>query len=91
MRHASSRPGHYVELRYEDFVADPHRALEETTHACGLPPASGPHEFLDQRVDLRDMNYRWREDFDDRQIELLDDLVGEQLRELGYEPAPRTS
>jgi hypothetical protein len=42
-------------------------------------------------VELRDMNYRWREDFDDRQIELLDDLVGEQLRELGYEPAPSTS
>jgi hypothetical protein len=84
-------PGHYVELRYEDFVTDPHRVLDEVTVACGLPSAREPHEFLDQRVDLRDMNYRWREDFDDRQIGLLDDLVGEQLRELGYEPAPSTS
>lgn len=78
-------PGHYVELRYEDFVADPHRLLDEVTAACDLPPARQPHEFLDTRVDLRDMNQGWRRALDGPQRALLEELIGDRLSDLGYD------
>ena len=80
-------PGQYVELRYEDFVADPHRALDEVTAACDLPPAPEPHEFLDARVDVRNMNLGWQEALDGSQRALLEELIGDQLSDLGYELA----
>jgi hypothetical protein len=74
----------YAELRYEDFVAAPEAALDEMAEFCGLPVSAEAHEFLRERVDLRDMNFRWREAFEPAEVEMLDDLIGDQLEQLGY-------
>lgn len=74
----------YAELRYQDFVAEPGPALDEIAAFCGLPVSRGAHEFLARRVDLRDMDFRWSEVFEPAEVELLEDLIGEELEELGY-------
>jgi omega-hydroxy-beta-dihydromenaquinone-9 sulfotransferase len=76
--------GRYTELRYEDFVADPHSGLDELTEFCGLAPAPAAHDFLDRRIRPRDMNYRWKHELGSEEIELLDRVAGELLIELGY-------
>lgn len=76
--------GRYTELRYEDFVTRPEVALDEMTDFCELPPSPDAQEFLARRVDLRDMNFRWRETFEPAEVEMLDDLIGEELTALGY-------
>jgi len=84
---AEVAPGRYAEVRYEDFVADPHAKLDEITAFCGLPPAPQAHSFLDRRVRLRDMNYQWRAAFTAEDVEMLDRLIGKLLDELGYRSA----
>ena len=79
--------GRYTEIRYEDFVARPEAALDEMTEFCELPASADAHEFLARRVDLRDMNFRWRETFEQAEVEMLDDLIGEELEALGYQDA----
>lgn len=76
-------PERYAEVRYEDFVADPHATIDEMTSFCELPAAAEPHEFLDARVEVRDMN-RGSADASESERELLDELIGGELAALGY-------
>lgn len=76
----------YTELRYEDFLADAHRRLDEISAFCGLPPGDAAHSFADRRT-LRDMNYRWQRELTGREIEMIEDRVGDLLDELGYPAA----
>ncbi|HEX2388304.1 MAG TPA: sulfotransferase [Solirubrobacterales bacterium] len=76
-------PGRYAEIRYEDFVADPHATIDEMTAFCALPGSADPHEFLSRRVEIRDMNSPSFA-LSDTDGKLLDDLIGEELAELGY-------
>jgi hypothetical protein len=77
-------PGRYAEILYEDFVRDPHRVLDEIVEFCRLRRDPGPHDFLDRRVELRDLSHRWRERLEPEQLGMLNGLMGESLRELGY-------
>jgi hypothetical protein len=76
----------YTEVRYEDFLDDPHGELERLTAFSGLPRAPETHRFLDRRIRLRDMNYRWREDLSLEEIEVVEQLIGDLLSDLGYRP-----
>ncbi len=80
-------PTRYCEIRYEDFVANPHRALDELTTFCDLRPSARPREFLDRRYELRDMNPRWSAVFDSDELGMLNEVMGTTLEELGYGPA----
>ena len=51
--------------------------------ALELPAAAEPHEFLDARVEVRDMN-RGSADASESERELLDELIGGELAALGY-------
>jgi hypothetical protein len=77
-------PERYAEVRYEDFVADPHRVLDELTTFCDLPPSPAPHEYLDRRIELRDMNVQ-NGAFSEGEIQMLNDVMADTLEELGYE------
>ncbi len=77
-------PGRYMEIRYEDFIADPHRRLDELTAFCGLPRSTDAHAFLAERVQIRDMNYQWSSAMTEAELTQLDLLIGGLLEELGY-------
>jgi len=84
-------PDRYAEVRYEDFVADPHEMIDEIARFCGLPVRPEPHEFLRARVEVRDMNRR-SVDLSPSEQSMFDDLIGVELAELGYiggEPGER--
>jgi len=77
-------PGRYMEIRYEEFIADPHRRLDEITAFCGLPRSADAHAFLTQRVRIRNMNYQWSNAMEAAQLLQLDLLIGGLLADLGY-------
>jgi len=81
---AGLAPDRYAEIRYEDFVASPHRLLDELAATCDLGPSPKSSAFLDSRIALRDMNFQWRERFSDHEIAALDAIMGETLAEHGY-------
>ena len=80
-------PGRYAEVRYEDFVRDPHGLIDQIVEFGGLPPDPRPHEFLDHRLELRDLNNQWRQRLADAEIERINAVLEEPLRDLGYSSA----
>jgi hypothetical protein len=73
------------EVRYEEFLADPGATVDRMLESVGLRPSPRVHEFLRRRYELRDMNARARaEAAPAADRELLERLLGETLRSLGY-------
>lgn len=81
---ASAAPGRYTEVRYEDFVTDPHRSLDRIVDFCELPRDQRPHAFIDERVEVRNMNDRWRGQLTEAEVEGIEGLLEKPLREHGY-------
>jgi omega-hydroxy-beta-dihydromenaquinone-9 sulfotransferase len=81
-RHA---PDRYIEARYEDFIHDPHAAIDRVIDACDLRLSPEIHEFLD-RINLHaDSNRRWREAFSHRELEVLNRVMRDALATFGYQ------
>ena len=72
------------EVRYEEFLADPRATVDRMLESVGLQPSPRVHEFLRRRYELRDMNTRARAEAPAADRELLERLLGETLRSLGY-------
>jgi hypothetical protein len=79
-------PGRYAEVRYEDFLAEPHRTLDRIANFCELPRSPEAHDYLDRHVSLRGDDQRWRERFDAEERRMVDELMAESLVAFGYDP-----
>lgn len=86
---AHQAPGRYVELRYEDFLTSPHRALDEMADFCDLPRSPRVHAFLARRYALRSTSKDPAGGFTPDDQALLDDLLGATLRDFDYAVANR--
>ena len=81
-RHAEGR---YLEVRFEDYIGDPHTTIDALFGHSGLGPADRVHDYIDERLELRDLTASWRQRISEPEREALDDLCGDLLIELGYE------
>lgn len=76
--------GQYHEVRYERFLADPVSTVDAILSEVGLAPSPRVHAFLRDRYEVRDMNAASRGPANAADAALLEELVGDTLRELGY-------
>ncbi len=74
----------YVEVRYEDFVDDPHGVLSSLYARCDLDDDADAHKALDRGPALRNMNEKFRARFDDEAVARLEAVMQPVLGELGY-------
>jgi hypothetical protein len=88
----------YVEVRYEDIVADPRPTLERLCAAIDEPAAAGWLDEVTRREPDGDGARRpddrgaisaasvgrWRDELGDRERALVERICGPRLRELGY-------
>lgn len=83
---AARLPGNsYMELRYEDFVADPEQALKSIYHFSELSLPEGIANAPESKNgSFRNMNEKWRE-MDKERIDRITDAMQPMLQELGYE------
>lgn len=81
---ASLEPDRYTEVRYEDFLADPHAFLKSSFAFCQLPPASEPHKFVDDRLELKDLTQGWRDRLSPEDVRATESLTSPAMQELGY-------
>ena len=75
----------YGEVHYERFVAEPREVLDAVAAYCGLPHSTKAEEFLEARFVLKDMNFQWQQRFDEAEVSMLEDLIGDTLAASGYE------
>ena len=80
-RHA---PDSYAEIRYEDFVAAPRDSLRPRSAMLRAAVHRRGAEFLARRAAVRDMNQRPSDVFTEAENDMLRELIGDELTELGY-------
>jgi hypothetical protein len=77
--------GRYREVRFEDFIEDPHATIDALFAHAGLGPADRVHGYIDERLQVRDLTASWRKRVSEPEREAMDSLCGDLLSELGYE------
>lgn len=77
-------PHRYTEVRYEDFVDDPHAFLDSLFSFCELPRASEPHDFVDDRFELKDLAQGWRDRLAPEDVRMIESLTHPAMTDLGY-------
>jgi len=75
----------YTEIRYEDFMKTPHDSLSSLFEQTNLCDSTRAHSFLEQRIKPSNMNYKFKDNFDKKTLDMLNELLGDILVELGYE------
>jgi hypothetical protein len=84
----------YVEVRYEDLLADPSRCIEGMFERLGLEPSGDAVEAalgelgVARNVEPGDRigTGKWRQAYSRADLGAFDRVAGETVRELGYEP-----
>jgi len=74
----------YIEVRYEEFTAAPHDAIGQVLNACGLPDDPAVHRSIDQGPQLRNMNFKFRDELAAESLQRLTSSIEPLLAELGY-------
>lgn len=77
-------PNQFIEIRYEDFIADPHAQVSSLLEVCGLTDSNRVHAYVDVRSrTLVNMNYKYKErSLED--ISTLEAVMQDELRRWGY-------
>ena len=72
----------YFEVKYEDFIAHPAETLTSLGEKCGLTWSDG---FMDDIANgLQSRNFKWQENLNPDEKDILALLLGELLDRLGY-------
>lgn len=73
----------YMQLRYEDFAADPAQTLRAIGEKCSLKW----DEALLKEItgDIRSQNFKWRENLKPDEIETVNAIAGDLLERFAYE------
>lgn len=74
----------YLEIKYEDFTQRPTEIVGAICRFCDLLPSPAVHSCLESRTIVRDMNFKWRDEFSTHQLQTLNEVMGPLLNELGY-------
>jgi hypothetical protein len=73
----------FLEIRYEDFAADPAGSFGKVLEFCGLDYPEGFRARIGQFA-VESANYKWKEQLTPRQQELLGECLAGHLRRYGY-------
>ena len=82
-RDGASDPRNYLEIRYEDFTADPAAVVGPLLSRMGLSPSAEVDRFLAERVAVRSQNHKFRQ-MDPAMVDRIEAVAAPLLGELGY-------
>ncbi|MCK5173614.1 MAG: sulfotransferase, partial [Planctomycetes bacterium] len=76
-------PENYTVVKYEDLCSDPVDTYRKVTEFCDLE-WSNQFEKAICKYSLRSLNEKWKREFTDKQIEILESVTGDYLGKYGY-------
>jgi hypothetical protein len=72
----------YLELRYEELVEDTPGSVSKIVRFCELLESQEFMQYIPEK--LVDMNYKWKEQLNEKQKMVMNEAIGPFLVELGY-------
>ncbi len=77
-------PGHFIEVRYEDFVEKPHEYLTEIFHKLELEDSPEAHKYISSIGKLRNMNYKYKQNLSKKDIKIIEEITKDIANKVGY-------
>ncbi|MCF6290949.1 MAG: sulfotransferase [Desulfobacterales bacterium] len=77
-------PERLLEVKYEDFMADPQAALTRVFSFCNLTDAAEAHDSLARGPELVNMNHKYAKEWKTEYINQLTDIMRSSLEAYGY-------
>ena len=74
----------YFELKYEDFMKEPHGLMQELFEFSGLDFSKKVKNYMDKRSNFKSRNYKFLESISKNEMDMLNDIMGNLLTDLGY-------
>ena len=74
----------YIEIRYEDYVGNPHNTLSGLMTKIELPQSTNVHRYLDSMGRPSNMNYKFKNDFSLNEIEVIKMITSSTAKKAGY-------
>jgi hypothetical protein len=85
-REASGLPaGQFLELRYEDFVKDPHASISGVLHCCSLPHDTAVADYIEASPPMPAMNAKYLRAFSAVELAVLSRAMQPCLSMYGYD------
>jgi omega-hydroxy-beta-dihydromenaquinone-9 sulfotransferase len=79
-------PRRFLQVRYEDFCAQPAETCQQVVEFSELPDSPSFRRHV-QAAAIKDMTNRWRADLSEQQQRMLNDVLGDDLRRYCYDTA----
>jgi len=73
----------YCRVHYEDFIEDPLVTMNGILSFCGLETSEKISAYM-RSIDYKNMNYKFWQKLSASEIEEIERITGDQMRELGY-------
>lgn len=73
----------YVEIKYEDLARNPMYVMQDLVNFCGLRWMP-TYETSIKNVKVQNYNYKWRTELQNYDQDILNDILGDFLRQLDY-------
>ncbi len=74
----------YIEMRYEDFVENPHSFINQLVKEVDLSDSTMVHRFIDRTIKPSNMNYKFQGYFDEAEIKTIRLITNPVEARLGY-------
>lgn len=65
----------YLEVKYEDFVQDPHGIIDEICRFSSLDRSNKAHAYLNKKAGIKSMNYKFKDALNNEQIEIIEAII----------------
>lgn len=74
----------FLEVRYEDFVENPHSTMTTIFQAITLEDSKEAHAYISSIGEMRNMNYKFRDNLSSEEISIVENLTRDVAKTAGY-------
>lgn len=78
------QPGHFIEIRYEDFITRPHQYLTYIFNRVELSDSASAHKYITSLGELKNMNYKFLTSLQSEEIEAITRVTKQIAGKYGY-------
>jgi hypothetical protein len=73
-----------MEIRYEDFVNDPHAMVDDVMTQCGLRRCNDIDRYLETVGKLKNMNSKYKKNLSHEEMKMVEDITRPIAIKKGY-------
>ncbi len=76
--------GRYMEIKYEDFICDPHGRMEQILNHCRLACSKKVHAYMKRYSHFSDQNFKYRNELSKEDQGIINTITDDCQCKLGY-------